>query len=246
MKKITKSFLFIVILLGLIIAVYGCIGVFGVKGSGNIVTKKLNPSPENFEGVKISRAINYEIIQADEYSVSVAADDNMFEYIVVEKVDGVLNIELDKNHSYRSYEVKVEVSMPKLVYIKVSEASAGNISGFDGGDELKVKLSGSSKLDGDIIVDGNAIYELSGSSEVILSGSTNDIVVKVEGSSVLNLYEKPSNDAFFEISGSSIVTLNVNGKLEGEISGSSVLNYTGDAQLGNIDVYGSSELNHID
>ena len=87
MRKLAPSIIvavFMAVLLtsGLLV---GCAGDAGdvVEGSGNLDTQEMDFS--GFTRVEAGHAFEVEIVHSASYSVSITADDNLFEYIEVSK-----------------------------------------------------------------------------------------------------------------------------------------------------------------
>ena len=86
-------------------------------------------------------------------------------------------------------------------------------------------------------------FDVSGASAVQLEGSANDIVVNASGASRVKLAAFSINNADFELSGASSGTVNLDGRLDANLSGASKLEYIGEPTMGNIHTSGGSSLN---
>jgi len=235
----------------------GCVeGV--VKGSGNLDTQEFNFS--DFTHVEVGSAFEVEIVQSDSYSVSVTADDNLFDYILVSKQGTTLKISL-KTAQYIDTTTRAEISMPQLHSLELSGATHGTVSGFSSTESLEVELSGASSLDlaemsaGDVEFDvsgaskvtgditaSDAKFDLSGASTAQLEGSASDIIVKASGASRVELAGFPVNNADINFSGASTGTVNLDGRLDADLSGASKLSYIGEPTMGTINTSGGSTL----
>ncbi|NLE90878.1 MAG: hypothetical protein GX602_08145, partial [Dehalococcoidales bacterium] len=90
-----------IIVLSIVMLVLGlfagsCYGA--IRGSSKIVNRTFDF--ENFTRVEASSAFTVEISRGSTYSVSVTADDNLFEFIRVNELDGVLKIDMLPGYSY--------------------------------------------------------------------------------------------------------------------------------------------------
>ena len=255
MKKAIVAALMVVLLTsGLLV---GCGGA--VKGSGNLETQTFDFT--GFTHVEVGHAFEIELVQSDSYGVTITADDNLFKYIQVSKEGATLKIGVEPITALWSATLKAEITMPQLRGLALSGATRGTVSGFSSTENLDIKVSGASSLDlvemsaGDIdfeisgagrvtgdIIAGDADFEVSGASSVQLQGSASDIVIDVSGASRAELAAFPVNNADVKLSGASRGTVNMDGRLDVNLSGASRLNYLGNPTLGTFDVSGASTL----
>ncbi len=255
-KAIVVILVSVTLTLGLLI---GCAGV--LKGSGNLDTQEFNFS--DFTRIEVGYAFEVEIVQSASYSVSITADDNLFdEYIRVSKDGETLKIRLKPALSYISTTLRARITIPDLYDLDLSGATHGTVKGFSSSHDFTLDLSGASSLDmsdmsagdikfdisgasrvtGDITAD-DAEFEISGASTVRLQGSASDIDINASGASHAELANFTVNNADVNLSGASSGTVNLNGKLDVDLSGASNLRYIGEPTVGDIDISGGSTLN---
>lgn len=234
----------------------GCGGI--VKGSGNLITEEYEFS--DFTRVEVGSAFEVEVAQSNSYSVSITADDNLFDHIQVSKQGATLKIRL-KTATYVSTNMKAEITMPQLKSLGLSGATRGTASGFGSTESLDIELSGASSLDlvdmsvGDIRLDisgaskvigdltaGDISCDISGASTVQLEGSAGDIVVDASGASRVNLGGFMVGNADVSLSGAASGTVNLSGKLDANLSGASKLSYIGEPTMGSVNTSGASTL----
>jgi hypothetical protein len=103
------------------------------------------------------------------------------------------------------------------------------------------EISGGSEVSGYLKATSSDI-DLSGASSINLSGSGGDIRLEASGSSDLDMANFTVNDAEIEFGGASDGSLEINGRLDVDLSGSSTLEYGGNPMLGNIELSGGSEI----
>ena len=250
----------IVILVAVLLAsglVVGCQpGV--VKGSGNLATNEYNFS--DFTKVEISSAIKFEIKQSSSYGVSVTADDNLFDYIQVSKQGTILRIEMTRA-LYANISMRAEITMPQLLGLSLVGAVRGTASGFDSTEKFDVGVSGASSLDLVDISAGNVDFAISGASQVTgdltaadvkfdlsgastvqLEGSADDAVIEASGASSGKLAGFEINNVNVKLSGASSGTINLDGRLDADLSGASNLSYLGEPTMGDIKTAGNSTI----
>jgi hypothetical protein len=212
-----------------------------VAGSGNVVTEEFGLS--GFDKVEVSSAFDVEIQQGDAFSVVVRVDDNVQPYLDVVKQGSTLRIGLRPLSlgGVTIATLEAEVTLPSLAGLELSGASAVSVTGFESTEALFVEASGASSLGGDIAAGGVRV-NVSGASQVKLSGSGEDLVMDVSGGSSVDLGDFPVTDANAEVSGASSATVNVTGTLDAEASGAARLIYLGSPTLGRVESSGGGTI----
>ncbi|MCJ7575840.1 MAG: DUF2807 domain-containing protein [Dehalococcoidia bacterium] len=231
----------VVAVVGVICAVLVLRGWPGVLiGSGNLETEEY--AFANFTRVEISSAFEFEIKQSSSYSINITADDNVIDYVQVSQDGQILKIRVGGvPTSFRSVTLKALVTMPQLGGLTVSGASRGIVSNFNCTEAVSIAVSGASRVTGDITA-GDIEFDVSGASTVQLEGSADDMTARVSGASLFSLDDFTVNNADVNISGASTGTINLDGRLDANVSGASTLLYIGDPIMGAIDVSGASTL----
>jgi len=211
----------------------------GLIGSGNLETEEY--AFTNFTKVEISSAFEFEVNQSSSYSINVTADDNVMDYVRVSQVGQTLKIGLGTVTWLGPVTLRASVTMPQLSGLTVSGASRGDIYDFSSTEDLDITVSGASRVNGDITA-GNVEFDISGASTIQLEGSANDMVASVSGASRFNLGGFTVNNADVNFSGASSGTINLDGRLDAELSGASRLSYIGEPTMGDIDTSGASTI----
>jgi len=254
-KAIVGVFVVALLISGLLV---GCQQVGMVKGSGNLKTESFTFS--DFTRVEVGSAFEVKVAQSGSYGVSITVDDNLFDYIEVSKEGTTLKIGLKTAH-YIDTTTRAEITMPQLRGLDLSGATRGTVTGFSSTENLNIEVSGASSADlagmsvGDVKLDisgaskvngdiaaGDADFEVSGASTVQLEGSANDITVNASGASRVELAAFPVHNANVTLSGASNGTVNLDGRLNAELSGASKLSYIGEPTMGTINTSGASTL----
>lgn len=254
-KAIVAVLVAVLLTAGLLV---GCTGVL-ITGSGDLKTEEMDFS--EFTRVEVGSAFEVEITQSDSYNVSITADDNLFKHIEVSKEGKILKIGLKPRITFGSVTLKAKITMPQLRGLDLSGATRGTVSGFSSTENVDLEVSGASSLDlvdisaGDVksdisgaskvtgdITAGDADFDVSGASTVQLEGSARDIVVDASGASRVKLAAFPVNNADIKLSGASSGTVNLDGRLDADLSGASKLEYIGEPTMGDINTSGASTL----
>ena len=244
----------------LVVLLPGC-RVFGqVKGTGNVISQLYNHT--DFTEIEIGSAFEVEVVPLDTFTVSISAQENLFDYVEVSQSGQVLKIGM-KPLTFTNADLKAVITLPALSRLRLSGASQGTAKGFRSTGDFKLELSGASNLDIDIeagtaaiqlsgaseltgrLISAGAEMELSGASQATLNGSAGSLTLQASGSSDADLSSYPLQNAVIDLSGASTADITVSGTLDAELSGASTLNYTGSPALGNTRITGDSNLNHV-
>jgi len=215
---------------------------FKIKSSGKTVTRE--EAFTGFDRVDASNTFDVSITQGDTFSVVLHFDENVQEYLDVRLEDGTLLLGLDLENSYSvegDVTLEAAITMPQLRGVNLSGASRATISEFETEEDFTARISGASRLEGDVVA-GAVWLDISGASRVELRGGAEDLTVDASGASQANLANFPATDAHIDASGSSRATVLVSGTLDADASGASQVTYAGDPALGVIDTSGSSTI----
>ena len=215
-----------------------CIGE-NITGSGNLTTETHDLS--DFSCIEAHNGFQLEVTMSSTFSIEITADDNIHEYIAVEKSGDTLDIRLRGTRFYHSVTLRAKITMPDLYYMELSGGSQADITGFNSSHDFEANMSGGSQLSGDINA-GNVEFELSGGSQVELEGMGEDLLIDASGGSQLDLEDFPIDDASINMSGGSRATINISGTLDVDLSGGSRVEYVGDPEIGHLEMSGDSQV----
>ena len=197
--------------------------------SANAEEKTKTYSFGNIESLNVEFSYQVHVTKGNSGSVKVVYDSSYEEYIKVDYFS-------DSNRLWLSMDKKMPKKLtaghlPQLhVYIEMDEIKTLGISGaasvtFDGeykGEDLRIELSGASKLKGLNIKGKNLNLTCSGASNSDIKGNF-------------------SEDIEIDLSGASKLDFNCNGKdLTAEVSGASKLDFTGDYDSADVRCSGAS------
>ncbi len=172
-----------------ILALAAAGSAFAAKwGNGKLVT--FNAEVRGFSSVKASHALRVVIKNARSHTCRVTLDSNLRDDFIAE-VDGrVLTLGFKPGSAMkRSPKCEVVITMPIIESLDVSGASTVRIADAFKGDELKVELSGASRLEGEFAY-GIAGLEAAGASTIDIEGSFDSIAARLEGASTLKISGK--------------------------------------------------------
>jgi hypothetical protein len=210
-----------------------------VVGSGDPVTEDI--AVEAFTEVELVGSAIVIITAGEIHEVEVEAQRNVIDILTTRMSGDRLILGETSGTTYSTSEpVIFRVRMPELEELEVS--GSGTITVDDApGDRLAVRLSGS----GDIHVSGSfddLRVDLDGSGTVSASGSSDDLRVDVDGSGSFDGVELSTDDADVGVSGSGSALVNVSRRLEADVSGSGSVEYVGEPENLDASVSGSGSI----
>ena len=245
-----------VVALGAVAA--GCFPFGSIVGRGEVETRNFDFS--DFTKVEVSFTFDVEVVQSGGFSVSVTTNENIFDYLALEKDGDTLRIKL-KDGSYTVASLKANVTMPDLFSVTVTGASKAAVSGFNSNHALEVKATGASSVtlsaiksgDARVSVDGasrvkgtleaaGCNFSVEGASNIELTGKSGFLNLIATGASHATLKDFVSSGVSVQFSGASSGTVNTSGPLSGSLSGASSLRYFGNPALGEINTSGGSSV----
>lgn len=214
-------------------ALSGC-----VAGSGRMESRTFELA--DFDAISGSHALHLEVTRGDAFSIAVTIDDNLWDFVRVEKVGNTLEIGHVDGAEYAMGTLSARVTMPALYSLELSGASGARLRGFDQrAPRFDVLASGSSTVSGALQAD-ELFIDLSGASGANLSGGAGNARVIASGSSDLDLYDLKTGSASVTLSGTSGASITVEQKLDYDLSGASKLVYGGDPAVGTAQLSGGS------
>ena len=217
----------------------------------------------DFTRIRVERALSIDILQANSYSVTIGDD---FSRIRMEKIGDTLCIERRSHEWFVPFHARphVVVTMPLLKEITLGGACHGKIIGFQSNNDLiiklsgacqvetnavtfgnlKVEISGASNLSGDMSFGGEAFFNVSGASRLVLQGAGNNSRIQLSGASQARLSSLVMRKVDLNISGASNAQIKVSDNLDVAVTGASRLEYSGNPNIGKMLVFGASSINH--
>jgi cytoskeletal protein CcmA (bactofilin family) len=206
-------------------------------------------SVSGYHGVAVSGNIELFLTQGSEETVAIsAADTKWLDKVITEVKNGILHIYLENKNkidwSWTSKKIRAYVSIKNIDYL--SSAGSGNVhtEGNLKADNLKVDISGSGNIKGDITVKELTIG-LSGSADADLSGNAEKSDFHISGSGNIGTYDFTTAVCKVSISGSGNVKTTVTKELSAHISGSGNVFIKGDGMIRDYTSSGSGKFKRI-
>ncbi len=189
-----------------------------------------------FDDIDIGGNFKVFIKKGDVHSVLVEGSEQAIEDILVEVEDGELDIDNDKGFFFCMFfcqdlfsRTKIIITTPNLGDINFSGSVVGETDEFQA-ETVQARFSGDSDFIIRVISNKLEIRS-SGSGSITLLGKTDDLSLRLSGSSRIHGYDMLAQKTFVKSSGSSRVELSLEENLEVRSSGSSRVSYIDHANV---------------
>jgi len=210
-----------------------------VSGSGNVVTRQIPVT--SFSKLEVSGAFTATVSVGSSEAVTVRVDDNLVDSLDVGVSGDTLHVGLKSGTSVTNATLEADVTVRSLEALEGSGASTITLSDALAADTLSFTISGASRLSGPIEIERGSL-ELSGASEVELSGSATTLGVQVRGASHMNAMQLTIDQLTIDLSGASGADVSVTGSLSASASGASTLRYVGSPAILRSETSGASAI----
>jgi len=230
-----------------------------VKGTGPSIDKKLNVS--DFKGIDVSGGFDVILVQGSSESLTLTAQDNLFEYITAKVENGTLKI-YTRNNLRPTQPIKARITFKEISNLKVSGggdvysespvsvqtldvniSGGGDFSSVINSEELKCMISGG----GDAEIGGKTKdynISVSGGGDLESKVSAERISCRIAGGGDLFLRnEAQASEAAIEINGGGDVDMKMSAeKLRCSVSGGGDALISGQASEFEIDINGGGDV----
>ena len=202
---------------------------------------------EPFSRVKLSNAISVNIVQGDEQSVVINADESIINKVKTEVNGSLLSVYIDedwlkRNFRSKSHKVVVDITVPELTALDVSGACNVDVKGFRN-ENFTMKASGASNVViDDFIVKEISSFEASGASNVKIFGKGEKVIIRASGASDVISKNFAANIADVHASGASDVNVTAYDEIRVDCSGASDVDYYGGPKAVDISSSGASDV----
>lgn len=233
-------------LLGLSIVFSACQNVDTIIPSNKVTIQEEHF--ENYNGIEVSTAFTVDVSFSDtEEIIEIEANENLHQYIEVEKINDVLRIRLKNGTSVRGNST-LKAHITTKNYLETYAASgAARITVMDSikVDDVTISLSEASSFSG-VIVSRYIYAFLDGASIASLQGSANTLNANISGASLINNFQMIVDNVDINLSGASQASLTVNNLIDLTASGASSFMYQGTALINHLDLSGASQIIKMD
>ncbi|WP_396193664.1 head GIN domain-containing protein [Flavobacterium sp.] len=226
MTKIVILFSKIVSAALVALSISSCNGNFNlgnsVSGSGKIVTEKRNVS--QFNKITVANGLDCEVIQADNFEVTVEADDNLINGIKTHIENNTLVIYSEYNNYINVTSKKITVKLPKILSLESSSGSTLKSVSLLTGEDITLKSSSGSSMEVEVESDKITLETTSGSEQQI-TGKALKLYTASSSGSHIEANELIANEVYSQSSSGSSTTVNAVLLLDGKASSGSSITY---------------------
>ncbi len=218
-----KNFIKVSVILFLLVGTTSCM-YDGVKGDGNVVTKKRNIS-DDFVRIKASRGLDVYITKSRNVSLEVEADQNLHELIETEVRDGTLIITSSKN-IWRASSKKIHLSVDNISEILVSSGAEIYSENTFSSEKLVLDVSSGAQVNLELKV-GELTCKTSSGSDVKLSGEADSFTASSSSGSDIKAYNLKTKNCTAKASSGSDIKLNVSNSFVGKATSGADIKFKG-------------------
>ena len=239
MTSLTRSAVFAVAVLGL----FSCMQQ---DGNGNVVTEQR--TVKAFTRLKVEDGLRVTITQGPR-NVWLTTDENLRSFFQAEVRGDTLVLKRLSNFILKpSGDVAFEVTNEVLEGLDVSGGAGGALVNADAtpAGQWRLDVSGESVVSVARMAAQKLTMEVTGNSEVNVSGAASDVKVRASGSSRVNTTRLSAVNVDVDASGSSVLNVAASSSATGSASGSSRVTVVGEPQKRDINTSGSSQVTYTD
>jgi hypothetical protein len=208
------------------LSISSCNGNFNlgnsVSGSGKIVTEKRNVS--QFNKITVANGLDCEVIQADNFEVTVEADDNLINGIKTQVENNTLVIYSEYNNYINVTSKKITVKLPKILSLESSSGSTLKSGSLLTGEDITLKSSSGSSMEVEVESDKITLETTSGSEQQI-TGKALKLYTASSSGSHIEANELIVNEVYSQSTSGSSTTVNAVLLLDGKASSGSSITY---------------------
>ncbi len=223
-----KKYLFLIFILGVIVAASGCIGSGGT-GSGNVINE--TPKVSGFNQVALDGIGTLIITQGNTESLTIEAEDNVITHIKTTVKDNRLQISYDNASTPTPTKpVKFHLTVKNISSIDISGAgklSADNIST----DNLNLFVNGAANGNLTNVNINTLVLTISGAGKLNAGGNVDTQTITINGAGEFNAPSLLSQSTTITINGAGKATVNATKTLNAIINGAGQVNYFGNPQI---------------
>ncbi len=231
------------------------LNAFGQKGTPHLeLSETITTETKNITGFeKIDVSEDFKVIvrfSDEEEKVEIEANENLHDYIVVERVGSTLKI-FTKSYNTGNYNGYRSADERLVAYITAKNLN--EIKGYEDVDivfkdafttsELKIILDEDCTLKADLKVE-NLMVDLNEDSTLDIKGSAENMDIKAHEDSIIKSYDfVVDEDLVVHLSDESEAELTVNGDIKLKATEESTFSYRGEGRFLKKQVRGESEVN---
>ncbi len=199
----------------------------GKKGNG-VVQKDQREVTGEFTVVSASEGLDVYVTQADDFEITVEADENIIDLIGTDIEDGRLKIHAIENIGRATK--KVHVSLPRITALKSSSGADLMAQGIIKADKIALDASSGSDLEIELIAD-EVEADTSSGADIKISGEANLFYADASSGSDIKARDFMVKVCNADASSGADISLNVSETLTADASSGADISYSGEATV---------------
>ena len=220
--------------------------VFSSFADPAFVTKKFKVA--SFKSIELGSAFEVHIHKGSVYAVSVTGREKDIDELEVRSSSGKLTISYESSWNWgwnnnRSKAV-INITLPRLETGEFTGACKVDLLGFTNEEEMRLYFSGAAKGSAEGLRTDKLKIELSGASDLKISGQSDYLRVEASGASHLKALDFLARNVDIEASGASNAQVQVQKSLQVDASGASHVKYKGSPFITK-DLSGAASLHQV-
>jgi hypothetical protein len=196
-----------------------------ITGSGNVITE--NRQVSGFDGVSHTGIGRVIIVQGDDESLTIEADDNLFEYITSEVKSGTLELGFTDNVRFEpTQSITFTVGVKNITELDSTGTASIEIDELDT-QNLRVLKTGTGSISIGSLSATELVVNADGTGGIELAGRVVNQEIDLKGTGNYDAPDLESQTASVDVTGTGSVVLWVLDALDVEITGISKVSYYG-------------------
>lgn len=213
-----------------------------ISGNGNMKTETRTTG--EYEGINCAGPFDYVLVKGNEGNIKIEGEENLLKYVITEVKNNELIVKTENGINLKTSLGKpITVTIPFKDINSVGLAGSGDLLSKDqiATTNFKVSLTGSGDVDLDISAEDIESH-LVGSGDITLKGKTTNLELTISGSGDYSCFGLDADNTDVSVSGSGDVDVVSNKSLKVRISGSGDVTYKGNPDKEDTKVSGSGSI----
>lgn len=206
-------------------------------------------NPDRIKGIIVEGSWDITVFQSETATTYIEYSAFLDGKVVASvNADGYLHLKLRNainSMGVKRSDLTAYINIPNIELVKASGSAHITINGRFNGQSCKVDLNGASKLKEFEYNGTNVEVDLDGSSECRMFGEANSVNMSLNGSSDAYMINFTTKTLDIKLNGASDAEISIDEKASGKLSGASTMRYSGEADVSEINLNGSSKIKKV-
>ena len=222
----------LIILTALVLVIFICscntINIDMQRGSGNVVSEER--TVESFDEIRVEGAGELILTQADEFSLTVEAEDNIISEVVTRNEGDTLVISFTDQRWRKSYiptePIRFYISMPDLKELYITGAAKVEMETLQT-SALTLRTDGAADIRMENLQLKSLTIELNGGAQFDLSGKAEKQEINIDGAGSCDAADLETQETTISIAGAAEAMVWATERLDVDIAGAGSVRYYG-------------------